>query len=98
MSTHCICNGALGTDDDVEPATEDVLGRVANCDRDDIKRAIETADLGQKKFYKSTTAAQRGVLLRKWYDAIMENEEDRELPWNVSETGTFILQSPHPSF
>ncbi|TGZ82315.1 aldehyde dehydrogenase [Ascodesmis nigricans] len=59
-----------------EPATEDVLGRVANCDRDDIKRAIETADLGQKKFYKSTTAAQRGVLLRKWYDAIMENEED----------------------
>ena len=61
-----------------EPASEEVLGRVANLDREDIKKAISSADLGQIEFYKSTTALQRGVLLRKWYDAINANADDRE--------------------
>lgn len=59
-----------------EPASEEVLGKIANLDRDDIKRAISSADLGQIEYYQTTTAQQRGVLLRKWYDAIIKNQDD----------------------
>jgi succinate-semialdehyde dehydrogenase/glutarate-semialdehyde dehydrogenase len=54
-----------------------VLGKVASCDLDDFKKAIASADKAQKEYFFGTTAAQRGVILRKWFDLIMDNLEDR---------------------
>ncbi|KAL5362561.1 hypothetical protein BJX96DRAFT_102720 [Aspergillus floccosus] len=61
-----------------EPSTAQVLGTVADCDVDDIRLAIQSANLAQESYYSSTTAAQRGALLRKWHVLIMENVESRK--------------------
>lgn len=60
-----------------EPVTGSTISSVANLDRQDFISAIESASAAQKIYYKSTTAAQRGAILRKWYDLIMANREDR---------------------
>lgn len=61
-----------------EPSTAQVLGTVADCDLKDVQSAIESANLAQKSYYSSTTAAQRGIILRKWHDLVIENVEDRK--------------------
>ncbi|CAG8909797.1 unnamed protein product [Penicillium egyptiacum] len=59
-----------------EPSTAQVLRTVANCDLKDVHSAIESANVARKKYYSSTTAAQRGSLLRKWHNLVIENVED----------------------
>ncbi|KAK9452463.1 Aldehyde/histidinol dehydrogenase [Dipodascopsis uninucleata] len=59
-----------------EPSTGKVLGDVASFSADDFKRAIESAHDSYRKFYKETTFAQRGDILYKWYQLILENKED----------------------
>ncbi|KAH7240449.1 aldehyde dehydrogenase domain-containing protein [Fusarium solani] len=59
-----------------EPASDIVLLDCSNFSRQDIQRAILSANAAQKNFYISTTAAQRGKLLRAWYDLILANKED----------------------
>lgn len=44
--------------------------------RDDFIRAIQIAETGFRKYSVSTTFAERGVQLRKWFDLIHENLED----------------------
>jgi succinate-semialdehyde dehydrogenase/glutarate-semialdehyde dehydrogenase len=61
-----------------EPVTATKISSVVSCDRANIQRAIESASIAQKLYYKSTTGAQRGVLLRKWYDLIVANADDCE--------------------
>jgi hypothetical protein len=63
---------------DAEPVTATKISSVANCSREDIQRAIKSAAVAQKEYYRSTTGAQRGVLLRKWYDFIVANVDDCE--------------------
>jgi Aldehyde dehydrogenase family len=60
----------------VEPVTGTIISSVANLDRQDFIKAIEAASAAQKSYYKSTTAAQRGELLRKWYNLIIANKKD----------------------
>ena len=60
----------------IEPASATVLGKVANCDLNDFKKAIESAYDAQPKFFESTTGTARGALLRKWHDLILANQED----------------------
>jgi acyl-CoA reductase-like NAD-dependent aldehyde dehydrogenase len=60
----------------VEPVTGSIISSVTNLDRQDFIKAIEAASVAQKSYYKSTTAAHRGELLRKWYDLIIANKED----------------------
>jgi hypothetical protein len=31
---------------------------------------------GTKRFYEETTAAQRGAILRKWFDLVIANVQD----------------------
>ncbi|KAJ4368108.1 hypothetical protein N0V83_006463 [Neocucurbitaria cava] len=59
-----------------EPASATVLGKVANCDQDDFRKAIQSAFDAQPKFFESTTGTARGVMLRKWNDLILANQED----------------------
>ena len=57
-----------------------MLGKVSNCELDDFKKAIASAEKAQQDFFFGTTAPQRGAILRKWYELIMANHEDRTPP------------------
>ncbi|KAK3063621.1 hypothetical protein LTS18_014046 [Coniosporium uncinatum] len=59
-----------------EPSTGTVLGDVANCTLEDFQTAIKSADIAQREFWATTTAAQRGGMLRRWFDLIMANQDD----------------------
>ncbi|KIV99421.1 uncharacterized protein PV09_08959 [Verruconis gallopava] len=59
-----------------EPATGTVLGQVANCDVNDFRTAIASASAAQKEYYYNTTGTERGELLRKWHDLIIQNQDD----------------------
>ncbi|KAM6536150.1 hypothetical protein FALCPG4_002167 [Fusarium falciforme] len=59
-----------------EPASASILLDCSNFSRQDIQRAIVSANVAQKRFYTSTTASQRGKLLRTWYELILANKED----------------------
>lgn len=64
------------TDCVAEPSTATILGTVSNCELDDFKKAIASAEVAGEEFYRSTTAHQKGALLRKWYELISANEND----------------------
>ncbi|VUC34758.1 unnamed protein product [Clonostachys rosea] len=59
-----------------EPASGTVLLECANFTRNEIIEAIQSAETGQKQYFKSTTAKERGALLRIWHDLIQANKED----------------------
>lgn len=61
-----------------EPSTGEVLGQCADLGLPEFKEAIDAAAVGFRAFNKSTTAKQRGSMLRKWYDLIIENADDCE--------------------
>lgn len=63
------------TFDVTNPARGDVIATVADMSRKDIARAIEGAEKAQKK-WAALTAKERSNTLRKWFDLMMENQED----------------------
>jgi succinate-semialdehyde dehydrogenase/glutarate-semialdehyde dehydrogenase len=50
---------------------------MTDCKVEDFQRAVQSANVAQPKFFYGHTATARGALLRKWYDLIIENREDR---------------------
>jgi succinate-semialdehyde dehydrogenase/glutarate-semialdehyde dehydrogenase len=67
-----------GTDrriDVTDPATGAVIGQIAEADESDVRGAIAAA---QEAFpvWAGLTAQQRGRILRRWYDLIVENADD----------------------
>ncbi|KAF6829362.1 succinate-semialdehyde dehydrogenase [Colletotrichum plurivorum] len=73
-------NGADGKTFPVyEPSSATVLQEVANLGRQDFIDAIESAKVGTAKFHETTTAKERGALLRKWYDLVIANADDLAL-------------------
>jgi succinate-semialdehyde dehydrogenase/glutarate-semialdehyde dehydrogenase len=69
----------------IEPSSAEVLGQVADLSRDDFIRAIEIADKGYRKYSTSTTFAERGVQLRKWFELVHQNVDDCICRRNVSD-------------
>jgi len=63
------------TEQVTNPATGEVLGTVPVLGRDAVAHAIEVAEKAQKK-WKKRTAKERSAILMKWYDLMMENQED----------------------
>ena len=63
------------TFDVTNPATGEVLASCASCGTDDTRRAIEAAD---KAFtsWRQTTAKERAAILRRWFNLMMEAQED----------------------
>jgi len=55
-----------------------VLGNVANCTLEDFQTAIKSANVAQQEFWATTTAVERGGMLRRWFDLIMANQDDSE--------------------
>lgn len=60
-----------------EPSTGSVLRECANLGLQDFLDAIDSAEKGMVAYYESTTARQRGQILRRWYDLVMANVDDR---------------------
>ncbi len=58
-----------------DPATGEVLGTVPDMGRNETRRAISAA---QEAFagWRSLTAQARAVVLRRWFNLIIENQED----------------------
>ena len=61
--------------DVINPATGKVLAKVTDCGAKETKQAIEAA---HKAFpaWAAKTAKERGTILKKWYQLIMDNKED----------------------
>ncbi len=57
------------------PSNGDLIGEVPNCDEADTKIAILAADSAFKKWSKFT-GKERTKFLRRWYELILENQED----------------------
>ena len=57
------------------PATGEVIADVARCGGDETRRAIEAAERAQGD-WRQKTAGERSVLMRRWFDLMMEHQED----------------------
>ena len=77
----CYINGSWGDADDgktidvTNPATGEKLGTVPKMGRSETRRAIEAARSAFPA-WRAKTARERSVVLRRWYDLMMENQED----------------------
>ena len=57
------------------PATGDVIGRVPNLGAAETRAAIAAAEAAQKD-WAARTAKERSVILRRWFDLMVENAND----------------------
>lgn len=57
------------------PATDEVLGTVPKMGAEETQRAIEAAERAWPA-WRAKTAKERADILRRWYNLIMENQED----------------------
>lgn len=66
----------------VDPATNEPIGSVAEINAEQLQYAIESAKKAQG-LWADFTAKQRAVILRRWYQLIMENQQDlaRLMTW-----------------
>lgn len=74
-----------------EPSSGKILRQCADLQRQDFIDAIDAADKGYREFWSSTTAKERGALLRRWHDLIQENVDDcrllintKQKPWTAA--------------
>jgi succinate-semialdehyde dehydrogenase / glutarate-semialdehyde dehydrogenase len=61
-----------------DPATGEALGTVPSFGTGEVRRAIEAAARAFET-WRHTTAKERSAILRRWYELIMENQEDLAL-------------------
>jgi succinate-semialdehyde dehydrogenase/glutarate-semialdehyde dehydrogenase len=63
------------TIDVTNPATGEVIGTIPKMGSDETRRAIGAANAVQPA-WRAKTAAERCVLIRRWYELLMESQED----------------------
>ncbi|WP_420585389.1 NAD-dependent succinate-semialdehyde dehydrogenase [Ruegeria sp.] len=68
-------DGDNGTFAVTNPARGDVVAEVADVSRAQVAGAIAQAEAAQKEWAK-LTGKERAVILRRWYDLMMENAQD----------------------
>ncbi|NIZ10090.1 NAD-dependent succinate-semialdehyde dehydrogenase [Pseudooceanicola sp. HF7] len=68
-------DGNDGTFEVTNPARGDVIARVADLDRSQIAASIDAAYTAQKDWAK-WTGKERAAVLRKWFDLMMDAQED----------------------
>ncbi|MEN8260228.1 MAG: NAD-dependent succinate-semialdehyde dehydrogenase [Pseudomonadota bacterium] len=73
------------------PATGGVVGAVPSMDATDTRRAIESAAAAFSP-WRRKTAKERALILRRWFDLIMENQEDLAVIM-TSEQGKALTES-----
>ncbi len=57
------------------PATDEVIAQVPSVTTKQVENAVEAAEQALQS-WKLTTAKERSALLKKWYQLIVENQED----------------------
>ena len=67
--------GDNGTFEVTNPARGDVIANVADLSRDQIAHAIDRAYEAQKD-WAAWTGKERAAVLRKWFDLMMEHQDD----------------------
>ena len=68
-------DGEDGTFDVTNPARGDIIAQVADLSRKQVGEAIAKAEKAQKD-WASWTGKERAACLRKWFDLMMENQDD----------------------
>ncbi len=68
-------DGDDGTFDVTNPARGDVIAKVADLSRAQVGKAIAAAEKAQKD-WATWTGKERAAVLRKWFDLMMENQDD----------------------
>ncbi|MEL6882937.1 MAG: NAD-dependent succinate-semialdehyde dehydrogenase [Pseudomonadota bacterium] len=68
-------DGDEGTFDVTNPARGDVVAHVADLSRAQVADAIAAAETAQKD-WATWTGKERGAVLRRWHDLMMENQDD----------------------
>ncbi len=63
------------TVDVTNPASGDLLGTIPKMGADETRRAVEAANAAYPA-WRAKTAKERATILRKWFDLMMENQED----------------------
>ena len=58
-----------------DPATGDVIAKIACCGKAETKRAIDAANRALPA-WQALTAKERGRLLRRWFELVMEHQWD----------------------
>ncbi|CAN0547082.1 unnamed protein product, partial [Laminaria digitata] len=77
----CYIDGKwVGADSDqtidvTNPASGDLLGTIPKMGADETRRAIDAANAAYPA-WRAKTAKERATILRKWFDLMMENQED----------------------
>jgi succinate-semialdehyde dehydrogenase/glutarate-semialdehyde dehydrogenase len=61
--------------DVINPATGEVIAKVASCGTAETRRAIEAAQAAQLE-WRQRSIKERAVILRKWFNLMMESQED----------------------
>ncbi|NQW69776.1 MAG: NAD-dependent succinate-semialdehyde dehydrogenase [Betaproteobacteria bacterium] len=59
----------------LNPASGDVLGTIPNMGTSETRRAIDAAKNAWRG-WREKTARERGVILRRWYDLVLEHKND----------------------
>ncbi len=67
--------GDDGTFDVSNPARGDVIAQVADLSRAQVAVAIDAAEAAQKE-WASWTGKERAAVMRRWFDLMMENQDD----------------------
>ncbi len=57
------------------PATQQVIGSIPKLGADETRRAVEAADAAWPA-WRAKTAKERAGVLRRWYELMLENQED----------------------
>jgi succinate-semialdehyde dehydrogenase / glutarate-semialdehyde dehydrogenase len=97
LREQCYINGVwCNADSDqtinvTNPATQEVIGTVPKMGTIETRRAIEAANTAQAS-WRAKTAGERSRLMRKWFELIMENQEDLAILM-TSEQGKPLAES-----
>lgn len=81
LKSQCLINGQWIDADSSEqmqvlnPSTGETVGMMARCGTAETRRAIEAAQARQLE-WQATPAALRSTYLRRWYDLMLEHQDD----------------------
>ncbi len=97
LHEQCYVNGAWVDADDGasidvnNPATGEIIASVPSLSAGQTRRAIEAADAAWPE-WRAKTGKERANIMRRWYDLMMENQEDLAVLM-TSEQGKPMLES-----
>ncbi|MDC0628543.1 NAD-dependent succinate-semialdehyde dehydrogenase [Pelagibacteraceae bacterium] len=80
------------TYDVINPANEEVIGKVSKANKDDVQKAISSAEKGLQ-IWKNTTPWERAKILRK-ISELIRNKIDVLSKWMTTEVGKPLSEGP----